>query len=270
MTTKNSPSTVTFQRYDTEFREILQQIEQSLTVTCNNATTTANTNENNNNSNIGDGTSSYTNHLIQQGHDLLKQMSVEARTISSEQHTGTTLSSANYATSNTTTNTTSNAAVTKNELLNHVRTLKAQLTTLQSKVNSQSLFSTGSTSTGSNHNNNSHNSNSSQQQRYDKNRQLLDKNEGMFMQQNDTLERAKRSIMETEQVALEINDELIQNRQTLINSQNRIHQVSHMTNQARQLLSSMSQRQVQQKMILYGITICLILAFFFLLYTMWR
>ena len=75
--------------------------------------------------------------------------------------------------------------------------------------------------------------------------------------------------METEQVAFEISDELVQNRQTLIRSQNHIHEVSQMTNQARQLLSSMSQRQVQQKMILYGITISLILAFFFLLYTMW-
>lgn len=215
-------ASVTFQRYDTEFQEILQQIEQSLTTTTTDATHNGSSHD-------------YTNHLIQQGHDLLKQMSVEARSISSHHP---------------------NAAATKNELLNHVRTLKGQLTTWQSKVSSQSLFG--------NHNNN--NNNSSQ---YDKNRQILEKNEGMLLQQNDTLERAKRSIMETEQVAFEISDELVQNRQTLIRSQNHIHEVSQMTNQARQLLSSMSQRQVQQKMILYGITISLILAFFFLLYTMW-
>lgn len=233
-TTVTSISTVTFQRYDAEFQEILQQIEQSL-----NSGTSSNTSTNvNANMNSHD----YTNHLIQQGHDLLKQMSVEARTtISSEPTTNT-------------------AAVTKNELLNHVRTLKSQLTTLQSKMTSQSLFSS--------HMNISNNSNSSQQ--YDKNRQILEKNEVMLLQQNDTLERAKRSILETEQVAFEINDELVQNRQTLISSQNRIQQVSHMTNHAKQLLSSMSQRQVQQKMILYGITISLILAFFFLLYTMWH
>ena len=224
----NTIATLTFQRYDAEFQEILQQIEQSVTVA------------------VADGTGGkhatpngqdYTNHLIQQAHDLLKQMSVEARTISSEPK--------NTA-----------ASTTKNELLNHVRTLKSQLTTLQSKVTTQSLFG--------NHNNN----HASQQ--HDKNRQLLERNEGMLLQQNDTLERAKRSILETEQVALEINDELVQNRQTLISSQNRIHQVSHMTNQAKQLLSSMSQRQVQQKMILYGIVTSLILAFFFLIYNMWR
>ena len=221
----NTAASVSFQRYDTEFQEILQQIEQSLT------TNTDATHHNGSNSH------DYTNHLIQQGHDLLKQMSVEARSISSTDHP--------------------NATSTKNELLNHVRTLKSQLTTLQSKVTSHSLFG--------NHNNNNNN-NSSQ---YDKNRQMLEKNEGMLLQQNDTLERAKRSIMETEQVAFEINDELVQNRQTLIRSQNHIQQVGQMTNYAKQLLSSMSQRQVQQKMILYGITISLIVAFFFLIYNMW-
>ena len=221
----SSAATVTFQRYDTEFQEILQQIEQSL------SSNTSTENGNQQQQQHGD----YTNHLIQQGHDLLKQMSVEAR--SSSDHNN-------------------NNAAMKNELLNHVRSLKSQLTTLQSKVSSQSLFG--------NHNNS--NSNNGQ---YDKNRQMLEKNESMLLQQNDTLERAKRSILETEQVALEISDELVQNRQTLISSQNRIHQVSGMTNQAKQLLSSMSQRQVQQKMIMYGITISLVVAFFFLLYSMW-
>lgn len=220
----NSAASVTFQRYDTEFQEILQQVEQSLT------TSTTSTDVGSSN------THDYTNHLIQQGHDLLKQMSVEARSISSTDHP--------------------NAATTKDELLNHIRNLKSQLTTLQSKVSSQSLFG-------------HHNDDTSPQHQYDKNRKILEQNESMLLQQNDTLERAKRSIMETEQVAFEINDELVQNRQTLIRSQGHIHRVSQMTNQAKQVLSSMSQRQVQQKMILYGITITLIVAFFFLLYTMW-
>lgn len=222
----SAAATVTFQRYDTEFQEILQQIEQSLS---------SNTGTENGHQQQHGG--DYTNHLIQQGHDLLKQMSVEARSSSDQNN---------------------NNAAMKNELLNHVRTLKSQLTTLQSKVSSQSLFG--------NHNHNNNNGHNSQ---YDKNRQVLEKNESMLLQQNDTLERAKRSILETEQVALEISDELVQNRQTLLSSQNRIHQVSGMTHQAKQLLSSMSQRQVQQKMILYGITIALVVAFFFLLYSMW-
>jgi vesicle transport through interaction with t-SNAREs 1 len=224
----SSAATVTFQRYDTEFQEILQQIEQSL------SSNSGTENGNQQQQQHGD----YTNHLIQQGHDLLKQMSVEARSASDHSN---------------------NNAAMKNELLNHVRSLKSQLNTLQSKVSSQSLF-------GNHNNNSSNNSNNSQ---YDKNRQMLEKNENMLLQQNDTLERAKRSILETEQVALEISDELVQNRQTLISSQNRIHQVSGMTNQAKQLLSSMSQRQVQQKMIMYGITISLVVAFFLLLYSMW-
>jgi Snare region anchored in the vesicle membrane C-terminus len=234
----NRTSIVTFERYDTEFQEILQQIEHSLLQnedTKRNGTTS--------NNNTSSSSIDYTNNLIQQGHDLLKQMSVEARSvISSSSNDGGDGSSPS-----------------KDALLNKVRTFKSQLTLLQSRVTTQSLFS--------NNNNNNHNSqlNSQKQQQ----QQALQHNEHMLQQQNETLERAKRSILETEQIALEINDELVQNRETLLSSQNRIRSVSSMTTHAKKVLSSMSQRNIQQKMILYGITIGLIVAFFFLLYTMW-
>jgi hypothetical protein len=221
-------STATFERYDTEFQEIIQQIEQSFVVNVDSK---------------NDSHHNYTNNLIQQGHDLLKQMAVEARSVPTD-------SKAN--------NNTNNNERIKNELLNKVRTFKSQLVTLETKLSSQSLFG--------NNNNTATNNNSKQ---YEQNKMKLQQSENMLQMQNDTLERAKRSILETEQVALEINDELVLNRQTLLSSQNRIQTMSNMTNNAKRILSNMNQRHIQQKLILYTITTILILAFFFLLYTMW-
>jgi predicted RND superfamily exporter protein len=143
-------------------------------------------------------------------------------------------------------------AAVKRNLLNEVRTFKTQLAALQAQASKRTLF-------GSHGNSNSN----------DHDKLLLQKSEDMLSNQNDTLERAKRSIMETEQVAFEITEELSNNREKLMSAHSRVRDVSSLTGRAKRLLSSMNQRAVQQKMIMYGITIGLIVAFFVLLYAMW-
>jgi vesicle transport through interaction with t-SNAREs 1 len=143
-------------------------------------------------------------------------------------------------------------AVVKRTLLDQVRTFKSQLAALQTQATKRSLFNG--------------NGNSSQG---DQNKLLLQKNQDLLMQQNDTLERAKRSILETEQVALDITEELANNRETLMSAHGRVREVSTLTGRAQRVLSSMNQRQVQQKLLMYAITVGLVLAFFVLLYFVW-
>ena len=92
----------------------------------------------------------------------------------------------------------------------------------------------------------------------------------MLGAQNDTLERARRTMQETEAVALEITEELGQNREKLISAHGRVREVQGLTGRARRILTSMSQRAVQQKMILYAVAIGLCLAFVILIWSMWR
>lgn len=101
-------------------------------------------------------------------------------------------------------------------------------------------------------------------------RMRLQKNEDMLSSQNETLERARRTMQDTEAVALEITEELGQNREKLISAHGRVREVSTMTGRARRILSSMSQRAIQQKMILYGVAIGLCVAFVVLIWSMWR
>ncbi|GAX16330.1 vesicle transport through interaction with t-SNAREs 1 [Fistulifera solaris] len=140
----------------------------------------------------------------------------------------------------------------KNLLLQKVRQAKSQYQAMQQKSDKQSLLG------GTNNING------------DYERRALQKNEDMLSNQNDTLERARRTMQETEAVALEITEELGTNRETLLNAHGRVREVSGMTGRARRILTSMSRRQVQQKMIIYGIAIGLVLAFIFLLWAMWR
>jgi hypothetical protein len=103
-----------------------------------------------------------------------------------------------------------------------------------------------------------------------KDRRLLQKNEEMMSKQNETLERARKTMMETETVALEITDELSSNRDKLLSAQGRIREMTGLTGRAKRLLNSMNQRNVQQKLYLYGTAVGLFLAFVIILYTMWR
>lgn len=83
--------------------------------------------------------------------------------------------------------------------------------------------------------------------------------------QNSTLDKARRVMAETEDVALEITEELSRNREAIESASSRVRGVSSLTNRARRVLVSMQRREVQQKMVVYGIGGVIFIAFLFML-----
>jgi len=198
-----SDASAQFARYDEEFRSLMQQIENSLD---------------------REPPGQFTENLMQQCDDLIKQMALEAR---------------------------STPPSVKSELLAKVRQCKQEFQQMQSRADKQSLMMGGS-------------------ERSHSDRMLLQKNEDQLAAQNETLERARRTMEETEAVALEITEELGNNRETLLSAQGRVREVSSLTGRARRILSGMSQREMQQKATIYAVAVGLVLSFFILLWSMWR
>jgi vesicle transport through interaction with t-SNAREs 1 len=173
----------------------------------------------------------YTHNLLAQCDDLIKQMALEARS--------------------------SHDAPTKRSLLDKVREYKARHQSLRQELERRSLHLGDGVNGG----------NSLQSQ---KERLLLQQNEDMLSNQNETLERARRTMQETEAVALEITEELGHNRERLSSAHGRIREVSGLTGRARRILVSMNQRAVQQKLIIYGVAVALLVGFLFMVYSVWR
>jgi len=138
----------------------------------------------------------------------------------------------------------------KRELLAQVRTYKSEWQKLKDDYNKKALLA-GANGSGSA---NIH-------------RDRLLKQQDMLLNQNSQLENARKVLEETEQVALEIGAELSHNRETIESAHGRVRSVAGLTGRARRVLSSMSQRQTQQKMILYGLAGGVIV--FFLLVLWW-
>jgi len=199
-----------FERYDDEFSSLIEQIESSLDE---------------------EPPNQYTHNLLQQCDDLIKQMALEARSVSD--------------------------ASLKRDLLAKVRTCKSKYQTLQQQSERQGLLGNTDSSSPS--------GGGGEKERYQ-----LQKSEDMLLNQNETLERAHRSMQETEAVALEITEELGQNREKLVSTHGRVREMSGLTGRARNILYSMNRRAVQQKILMYGVAVGLVLVFFILLYAMWR
>lgn len=171
--------------------------------------------------------------LLSQCEDLLKQMGMEARGVSESS--------------------------VKRELLNKVRVCKAKLSNLRDDYNStrqtaerEALIGSGGYGDRGG-NGNEHRA------------RLLQTNDNI-QSQNNTLDRARRVMSETEDVAMEITSELGRNREKIESAHNRVFEVSGMTNQARRLIMSMSRREVQQKLIIYVVGMILIGAIVFVIY----
>jgi vesicle transport through interaction with t-SNAREs protein 1 len=113
--------------------------------------------------------------------------------------------------------------------------------------------------------NNYHRSNNNQ---HSKDRLLS--NTDSLQSQSETLAHARSIMAETEGVALEITEELSRHRETISSAHNRVRQVTGMTNRARRIVQSMSRREVQQKLILYGVAGTIILVFLMLIFGMFR
>eukprot|EP00751_Fragilariopsis_kerguelensis_P020348 CAMPEP_0170898106 /NCGR_PEP_ID=MMETSP0734-20130129/45874_1 /TAXON_ID=186038 /ORGANISM="Fragilariopsis kerguelensis, Strain L26-C5" /LENGTH=147 /DNA_ID=CAMNT_0011290839 /DNA_START=13 /DNA_END=452 /DNA_ORIENTATION=- len=114
------------------------------------------------------------------------------------------------------------------------RNYKNEIQTLTDKNNKQSLMSSA-------RGNGVGGGNSSASQ----NRERLLEQQQMIQNQNDQLDSARRVLQETEQVALEIGEELHSNRATIESAHGRVRQVTTLTGRARRVVASMNQRAVR-------------------------
>jgi len=221
----NMASDLPFERYDAEFLSLTSQVQSSLASL----------------QSAGDPQSelNFCKNLLSQCDDLLKQMSVEARSASD--------------------------AGTKQDLLKKVRVCKTRLANLRddynsSKTNLERDSLLGGNGSDNNNNNGKLDSNGHRER-------LLQAGENLSAQ-NDTLENARRVMAETEDVALEITSELGRNREKIQSATGRVRDVSGLTNQARRIVQSMSRREVQQKLAMYVISFLIIVTFLVLMYRM--
>jgi chromosome segregation ATPase len=76
----------------------------------------------------------------------------------------------------------------------------------------------------------------------DHHRDRLVQQQDSLEKQNQQLESARKTMEETEHVALEISQGLSQNRKTLENTQGSLHQLSSMSDQAKGLLTKLSRK----------------------------
>mmetsp|Transcript_35075 Transcript_35075/g.110385 ORF Transcript_35075/g.110385 Transcript_35075/m.110385 type:complete len:165 (-) Transcript_35075:276-770(-) len=90
------------------------------------------------------------------------------------------------------------------------------------------------------------------QRSMDQRQRLLDANESLS-NQNDALAQARRTMAETEDVALEITQELGRNREKIQSAHQRVRDVTGLTDVARRLVHSMSKRETQQRVVAYGV-----------------
>mmetsp|Transcript_8999 Transcript_8999/g.16324 ORF Transcript_8999/g.16324 Transcript_8999/m.16324 type:complete len:210 (-) Transcript_8999:148-777(-) len=201
-----SHATISFQRYDEEFKSLTKEIKASL-------------DDDQFHDEESPGGKSSSN-LLSQCDELLQQMALEARSVPD--------------------------ATQKRELLGQVRTYKTELQALKDEYNKQSLMASARANGGSG----------------SQHRERLLQQQEMLKNQNSQLDSARRVIQETEQVALEITEELSNNRATIESAHGRVRQVTSLTGRARRVVSSMNQRAVQQKMIMYGVCAGLIIFFF--------
>jgi len=145
---------IPFERYDAEFLSLSEQVKSKITKLCSGTT---------------DTDIKYTQGLLSQCDDLLKQMQVEARSVE--------------------------ASSTKNELLQKVRVCKAQLANLRDDFQSaKSNAERESLLLGDNDNDTTRKSS--------QHRERLIQTNDQISKQNETLERARRVMAETEDIGI--------------------------------------------------------------------
>ena len=220
---------MSFERYDTEFLSLAGKVQGILKSLQSNAETSISEQQNDLN---------FCKSLLSQCDDLIKQMTVEARSV--------------------------DLPTEKSDLLKKVRVYKARVANLRDDYKSsrtlverEALLPSSSASENGSGLKNDHRE------------RLLQTNESLSAQ-NDTLEHARRIMAETEDVAMEITSELGRNREKIQSAHGRVRDVSGLTNQARRIVQSMSRREVQQKLALYIISFLIMLTFVIVIYRMWK
>lgn len=227
-----STTVIPFSRYNEEFSSLTSQIKSALT-----AIDSA--------SSSGDASScskhmNHANLLLSQTKELLKQMTVEARSVQDP--------------------------ALKEDCLGTVRVAKGNQANLVEDVKAaQQLVDRVSLLQDANGGNDLESGSTRGKQKNDPARQHLLQMNHSLGQQNQTLENARRVMAETEDVALEITEELGRNRETIQSAHARVRGVTTLTNRARRILVSMQRREVQQKMLVYGVGVVLFVLVLFML-----
>lgn len=230
-------SFIPFERYDEEFLSLTEQVTSKLRPLDPSTTTSSSGGA----PPSADADLKMAHNLLLQADDLLKQMGLEARGCED--------------------------AGVKRDLLGKVRVCKTRLANLRDDYNAakghverNSLGLNGDIE--SNGRTNGGRAGSS-------NQRLLSNSESL-KSQSETLANARSIMAETEGVALEITEELGRHRETIGSAHDRVRQVTGMTNRARRIVQSMSRREVQQKLILYGVAGTIVVVFLMLIYGMFR
>lgn len=96
--------------------------------------------------------------------------------------------------------------------------------------------------------------------------QIISNFDARLNRQNETILNATRTVAETEDVAMEITQELGRNREKIESAHSKVREFSGMTDTARRLIHSMSKREIQQKFILVFIALVLAGAIGFVIY----
>jgi len=225
-----SEDQIPFERYDAEFLSLSNQVQSSL----NSLQSTKQS------STQPQSDLTFCKNLLSQCDDLLKQMTVEARSV--------------------------DIPTQKSDFLKKVRVYKARLSNLRddyksskTMVEREALLSPSSSTdeTGGMGLNSNHRE------------RLLNANQSLSAQ-NDTLDNARKIMAETEDVALEITSELGRNREKIQSAHGRVRDVSGLTNQARRIVQSMTRREVQQKLAMYVMTFLIALTFLIVIWRMWK
>lgn len=84
--------------------------------------------------------------------------------------------------------------------------------------------------------------------------------------QTETLLQSKRTLADTEEVAMGITENLASNRQTILSAHEKVHATGGFIGQSQSLLRRMQHRESRRKLILTGLFVFLILVFILILY----
>ncbi|KAL3757966.1 hypothetical protein ACHAWU_010019 [Discostella pseudostelligera] len=254
----SSSSMIPFERYDEEFKSLTEQVTSKLRSLDHTNTAMLQRGGGFQQQQLGGGGGGaesdlrMASALLQQADDLLKQMGLEARTVED--------------------------ATSKRDLLGKVRVCKARLANLRddyevakSVVERERLgLPISSSSRGGGGGDIESGGGRGAISSNNRNTQRLLSNTESLQSQNDTLANARSIMAETESVALEITEELGRHRETISSAHGRVRQVTGLTNRARRIVQSMSRREVQQKLILYGVGGVIAIVFLMLVWGMFR
>ncbi len=172
--------------------------------------------------------------LMSQSHDLIKQMEIEVR---------------------------SQEGLDRKRLQEKVTEYKRALKTKQGQFSAEKTrVSKTSLMRGANVNGSDLGKSAEQRQR------LLDTNDKLF-RQNETILNAQRTVAETEEVGIEITDELARNRERIQASRDRVSEFTGISDSARRMIGSMQRREVQTKFVMgfvfFIVLVCIILTIYY-------